>query len=302
MYVARYPEWDVNVGVVAGDDGLLVVDTRAGLRQGEVLRDDVGRLAPHAEVRWVINTHCHFDHVLGNAAFEDAIVCAHENAAAAIGDHVAYVKARIGADPDPDPDHPEITAAVLTDVTSSPVRVPDTTLASVRAIDLGDRVVEIMHPGRGHTDGDVVVVVPDAQVVFAGDLVEEAGPPGYGSDSFPLDWADSLDLAMGVLTAQSLVVPGHGAPVDRDFVERQLTDIAAVAQMIRELARRGVPVAEALGAGNELPRRGSLAAAYGVAEPAGEQAATGWPFDPAVLDDAVRRGYAQLGLPGTGDR
>ena len=53
------------------------------------------------------------------------------------------------------------------------------------ALDLGDRVVELIHPGRGHTAGDLVVRVPDADVMVAGDLVEESDPPFIGDDSLP---------------------------------------------------------------------------------------------------------------------
>ena len=68
-----------------------------------------------------------------------------------------------------------------------------------------------------------------------------------------------------------MVVPGHGAPVDREFVEIQRNDIGIVAQTIRDLAARGVPVDEALDAAD-------------------------WPFDPEHLANAVRRGYEHLPL------
>ena len=50
------------------------------------------------------------------------------------------------------------------------------TFSSAPVIDLGDRMVELVHPGRGHTGGDLVVRVPDADVLLAGDLVEESAP------------------------------------------------------------------------------------------------------------------------------
>jgi hypothetical protein len=64
-------------------------------------------------------------------------------------------------------------------------------------------------------------------------------------------------------------VPGHGAPVDRGFVERQRDELGVVAETIRDLAGRGVPVAEALGAAE-------------------------WPWEKERLADAVRRGYEHL--------
>ena len=106
----------------------------------------------------------------------------------------------------------------------------DHTFSSVATIDLGDRAVELVHPGRGHTGGDLVVRIDDADVVLAGDLVEESGAPAYGDDCFPLDWPRSLDLALELIGQATVVVPGHGAPVDRDFVQEQRASIDVVAE------------------------------------------------------------------------
>ena len=95
--------------------------------------------------------------------------------------------------------------------------------------------------------------VPDADVVLAGDLVEESAArgtcPASARDCYPLEWPHSLDIVLGLITPATVVVPGHGAPVDREFVEVQRNDIGIVAETIRDLATRGVPVDEALEAG-----------------------------------------------------
>jgi glyoxylase-like metal-dependent hydrolase (beta-lactamase superfamily II) len=101
--------------------------------------------------------------------------------------------------------------------------------------------VEIAHIGRGHTDGDLVVVVPDADVLFVGDLIESAGPPSFGSDSVPDEWPATVDGVIGLMTAATLAIPGHGEPVDREFVFQQRGRIAAQA------------AAEAQAPGPELP-------------------------------------------------
>ena len=77
-------------------------------------------------------------------------------------------------------------------------------LALAVAFDLGGgRRVEVAHLGRGHTEGDLVVVVPDADLVFAGDLIESAGPPSYGPDSWAHEWPATLDGLIGLMTARS---------------------------------------------------------------------------------------------------
>jgi glyoxylase-like metal-dependent hydrolase (beta-lactamase superfamily II) len=269
VWVARYEWFDVNVTLVRGSTGLLVVDTHASAGAAREVIDDVRALGA-GEVVAVVNTHEHFDHTFGNGAFRAAYgripVHAHEVAAEQTVPAGDRIKA-LYDDPDNvgDPHREEVQATEI---------VPaDTTFSSAVALDLGDRLVELVHPGRGHTGGDLVVRLPDVDVVLAGDLVEESmvrnGVPGFGADCYPMEWPLTLDIVLGLLSADSVVVPGHGAPVGRDFVEEQRNAIGIVAETIRDLATRGVPVAEALEAAE-------------------------WPYPREELANAVRRGYEHL--------
>ena len=266
VWVARYEWFDVNVTVVEGSAGLLVVDTNAsGLAAREVL-GDLRRLSA-APLIAAVNTHVHFDHTFGNAVFaaEGAELIAHEAAAAALPGHAAEIRAEAAARPDEDERYAEIVATEEV--------VPGRLFSSALALDLGDRQVELVHPGRGHTGGDVVVRVPDADVVLAGDLVEESGArggvPGFGRDCYPMDWPTSLDLVLNLVGPDTVVVPGHGVPVGREFVQEQRAAIGVVAETIRDLAGRGVPTDQALDA-------------------------AAWPYPREALADAVRRGYEHL--------
>jgi glyoxylase-like metal-dependent hydrolase (beta-lactamase superfamily II) len=269
VWVARYEWFDVNVSLVRGSSGLLVVDTHASAAAARQVVEDVRALGA-GEVVAVVNTHEHFDHVFGNGTFRAAYgavpVHAHERAAERTVPPGERVKALYDEPGNAsDPHRVEVQATEI---------VPaETTFSSAVALDLGDRMVELVHPGRGHTAGDLVVRVPDVDVLLAGDLVEEStlrqGVPGFGPDCYPMEWPLSLDIVLGLLTPASVVVPGHGAPVDREFVEDQRNAIGVVAETIRDLATRGVPVAEALGAAE-------------------------WPYPAEELADAVRRGYEHL--------
>jgi glyoxylase-like metal-dependent hydrolase (beta-lactamase superfamily II) len=266
VWVARYEFIDLNVGLVAGSRGLAVVDTYASGPLAREVIDDIRALGV-GEVVTVVNTHEHFDHTFGNGTFrqeygELPIHATEEAAARTIPSGEAWkAKAVARADRYDDPRVPDILATEI---------VPaDHTFSSAAVLDLGDRAVELVHPGRGHTGGDLVVRVPDADVLLAGDLVEQSGPPAYGVDSFPLDWPLTLDLVLDLTSPATVVVPGHGAVVDRAFVQDQRADIGVVAETIRDLAVRGVPVADAL-------------------------AEADWPFPSEALADAVPRGYEQL--------
>jgi glyoxylase-like metal-dependent hydrolase (beta-lactamase superfamily II) len=263
-WVRRHSWFDVNVSVVGGERGLVVVDTHASERAAEQVASLVRALP--GEVVAIVNTHEHFDHTFGNGVFaRDGIpVYAHETAAEMTVESGERIKRLYDDEPD-DPHREEVKATRIMPATHA--------FSSAKVVDLGDRQVELLHLGRGHTGGDAVVRVGDADVMLAGDLVEESalrnGVPGFGADCFPMDWPATLDLVISLVGASTVVVPGHGLPVDREFVERQREAIGVVAETIRELASRGVSVTDALAQGD-------------------------WPYPREELADAVRRGYEQL--------
>ncbi|MDP3969790.1 MAG: MBL fold metallo-hydrolase [Nocardioides sp.] len=258
---------DLNLGVVAGRDGVILVDSGPTEPLAAAVLDSVAALQV-GPVTHVVNTHAHWDHVLGNAAVRArhpaCAVLAHEETAASLRDHVHTFQAGVG-----EAGSPYAGSAHLADLRSAGILPADTSFSSVHVVDLGDRVVELVHPGRGHTAGDVVVHVPDAAVLFAGDLVEQAAPPSYGEDCWPLEWATALDVVVGTLPPGAVVVPGHGDVVDRDFVQRQRDAVGVVSATIRDLAGQGVRPEDALTAGD-------------------------WPYPVEQLADAVRRGYEHL--------
>jgi glyoxylase-like metal-dependent hydrolase (beta-lactamase superfamily II) len=111
-------------------------------------------------------------------------------------------------------------------------------------LEAGGRPVELRWCGRGHTDNDLVVVVPDAGVVFAGDLVEEGAPPSFGEDAFPLEWPATLDRLLAL--APPVVVPGHGDVVGHAFVRGQRDELAAMADLCRRVAAGDLPAVQAV--------------------------------------------------------
>lgn len=246
VLLARYPQWDVGVGLVVGAERALVVDTRASDRAGREVLDDIRALGLGVPVTHVVNTHVHFDHTFGNVAFLGATVVAHEAVARSFTTASERIKDAFRADPFDAPEY-GYTAADAADVVATPLRGPDETFGSSLVVDLGGRQVRLTYAGRGHTDGDIAIVVPDAGAAFLGDLVEESGPPSVGADAWPLEWPATLDAHVANLaTAEvGVVVPGHGRPVDLAFVRQQRAELAAVAAVIRSRHAAGWPLEEA---------------------------------------------------------
>jgi glyoxylase-like metal-dependent hydrolase (beta-lactamase superfamily II) len=229
----RYAELDLTVGLVLGAERALVVDTRGDTRQGAELAAAVRAVT--ALPLTVAITHAHFDHCFGTAAFAPAPVHALPRCRATLAATAAAQRSRWAAHYRAHDDAGTAEALAATDPP-----LPDADAPA--ALDLGGRTVELLHPGRGHTDHDLVVAVPDAGVVFAGDLVEQGAPPDL-EDAVVAEWPTTLDglLAMGPRT----IVPGHGDPVGPEFVAGQRAELAEVATLHAAVAQGTLPAAEA---------------------------------------------------------
>jgi len=262
VYVLRYPVLDVNTTLVVGDGAALVVDTLSTAGQAEEMVAAVRRVTPYPWL--VVNTHQHFDHAFGNATLAGADGCpiwAHEEAAAYLRERGEEMRRGIAewyADVDPQ------FAAEIAAVTIVP---PDRTVHLESTVDVGGRPVVLRHFGRAHTAGDLVVRIPDVDVAVLGDIIEESGPPAF-DDAYPLDWPDTLAAVLPVLAESTVVVPGHGAVVGREFVAAQHEQLTAFAWLIREGHADGA---------------------------APEKVAARSPFGAEYSLPAVNRGYAELG-------
>lgn len=214
IFRRRYPELDQNIGAIVTADGLVVIDSRSHPHHARILREELAVLSP-LPVRWLINTHRHWDHCFGNQVFDEAVIVGHRNCRdGLLADWRETVAALKLEDWFP--------AAERVHFDEVAVAPPTLVFDATTALWAGGRRLELAYLGRGHTDGDIVISVDD--VTFAGDLVEEGGPPGFG-DGYPRDWVGTLrTMAEGIT---GVVVPGHGDVVDREFVLAQADEIEA---------------------------------------------------------------------------
>ncbi|MGI8306177.1 MBL fold metallo-hydrolase [Saccharopolyspora hattusasensis] len=226
VLVRRYDELDLSVGLVVGSARCLVIDTGGDAGQGAELAAAVREVTP---LPWsVVLTHAHFDHSFGTEAFTPCPVWAHDRCrtrlvAAGEGQREKWAR-----------HYRERGEHEIADrINAVRIALPDNLVDDRAVLDLGGRDVALLHFGPAHTDHDLVVHVPDAGVVFAGDLVEHGAPPQFG-DAYPQEWPAALDAILALNAP--IVLPGHGEPVDREFVRRQRAELAAVAELCRAVA------------------------------------------------------------------
>lgn len=261
-----------NTLVVAGDDGVLVVDSGDALTATRKTIAEIKRLTP-LPVRYLVNTHWHWDHTLGNgeyrAAFPGVTIISttatrdlmDTRGRANLADSIAAIPPYLdslrqaldsGKRRDGTPLAPadrESIQAQLDDLgrglqcyKDARVTLPDVTFDRELTVRLGSRAVTLMAFGPGNTPGDAVVYVPDARVVASGDLI--VAPTPFAYDSAILEWPAAMRRLMALDAA--IIVPGHG-PVMRDWTyARMITEVLeSIGGQVRSAVARGLSLEDA---------------------------------------------------------
>jgi glyoxylase-like metal-dependent hydrolase (beta-lactamase superfamily II) len=237
VFARRYEHLDQTLGLVVGRQRCLVIDTGGDEVQGE---EFATAIRGFTSLPWtMVITHAHFDHYFGTARFRPCQVWSHERCRAAMAanaDHDRAVWAASFAE--------EGERELADRLTNAELVLPDEVVSHQTELDLGGRVVRLLYPGPAHTHGDLMVHVPDARVVFAGDLVESGAPPSIGPDADPAGWPTALDKILAL--RPGIVVPGHGYPEDTAFVERQRDELHQFFAVFHAVKTRRMSVEQAL--------------------------------------------------------
>ncbi len=258
------PYYVANSVAIVGDGQVLLVDSGAGPGEAEVLRAAI-RKQTGLPVRYVVDTHFHYDHALGHEAFPDAVTIGHAetrnglalglrqptlaDAIDAMPARVSELRAKAAAAADAQGRAALLADSVrwdayrqeLTALVPSPSSI---TFTGELTLWLGRREVRLLHLGRGHTAGDIVVHLPAERVICTGDLFN--GYIGYMGDAYVDEWAATLDrlAQMDFRT----VIPGHGRPfAGKDAIPTVQACLRELWQQAERLKKAGVPAREAAG-------------------------------------------------------
>ena len=183
-----------NAGFIVGGNGVAVVDTFVDVAPAKELLEEI-RKVTNLPVRYVINTHYHLDHTGGNAVFAQAgaTILAQRNLRA--WERTENLKF-FGPTPKPE-DKARVEALVL----------PDMVYSDAVDLYLGNRLIQVRYM-LGHTGGDSVIIVPDAKVVFGGDLIWQHHLPNL-IDASTAPWVETLNKLLAG-HSNATIVSGHG--------------------------------------------------------------------------------------------
>ena len=222
-------EGDPNTGVIIGEDSVMVVDAQATPRLANMVVEKI-RTVTDKPIKYVLLTHYHAVRVLGASAYgADEIIMSETARSMVVERGQEDWDSEFGRFPRLFQGHESIPGLTW----------PTMTFADRMTVYMGKRRVDLMFLGRGHTAGDIVALVPDANVMFTGDLVEYHSAC-YCGDAHFADWPDTLEEIRDF--DLDAIAPGRGdalvgskmvnAALDTtsDFVMSTYKPVARVAQ------------------------------------------------------------------------
>ena len=247
-----------NAAVVVNRDHVLVVDTHSKPSAAKALirqiRDEVTELP----VRYVVDSHLHGDHAMGNEAYPEAFGANVEvissvktrewleklglprlqESLESLPKQIADFRAKLEASKDESERaalraHIEGLEAYLKEMTPPRVTLPTMTFDRRLVLHRGGREVHLLFLGRAHTAGDVVAYIPSERVIATGDLMHGLLP--YMGDGFPDEWPATL-RALEALEFDR-VIPGHGSVQEGKSV---LAEFRGYVEEVTEKVTRGV--------------------------------------------------------------
>ena len=251
-----------NTAIIENADGVMVVDTHSKPSAARVIIERLREMT-RKPVRYVVNTHFHWDHWHGNeaypAAYPDAEIVTNQITREAmlkkglkrIQDHVRQVPgeiAKLKADI-------QAASPAQRGKLEADLRLAESYLGEVRALKPAlptivfektmklyrrDREIHLLHLGRAHTEGDVFVHLPKEKVVITGDAM--IGWTPYMGDGYPEDWAGTLDnLAQLDFTH---IIMGHGDVTGREWLSTFRSYVHDMVEAVRHEAATGATLDE----------------------------------------------------------
>ena len=222
-----------SAGVIIGDRDVIVVDSLTNAAMTRSLLTEIHQVTDKP-VRFLINTHSHFDHVFTNHLFPDAVVIStHRGREETKANRQAQGK------------HDALFARLFPDVdlTGGCYTLQDVSFSGSLTFYQGDREVRLLELGVGHSESDVVVHLPGEKIVFCGDIFMNAMPPLPGEGHVTQTIAHYK--AIEALEAD-IYVAGHGDPGTLADVRAQRVQLESQFQRARESYERGMSYDAAL--------------------------------------------------------
>ena len=199
-------EGRTNSGFIVGDDSVLVIDSNRAPSVAREIIADVKRVTDKP-IRYVIDTHYHWDHLFGNQEFPGSVIIGQANVRIELEQYGESMRERIIRD---QPDYAEEMKTVQ-------IRPPEVTFEDKLSLHFAGRRIDLLYFGYAHTKGDIFIYLPDDRVVYTGDCIAARRAPAM-MDGHIRSWVTVDDRVLELDVER--FGPGHGVVgTKQDMVE-----------------------------------------------------------------------------------
>ncbi|UVF22200.1 MBL fold metallo-hydrolase (plasmid) [Microvirga terrae] len=222
-----------NVAVLPGSDGKVLIDAGISASRSRIV-EAMSTLGPEP-IRHLINTHWHFDHTDGNEwlKMEGANILAHENT-------IKHLRSAQRVE-DWDFNFPP----------SPPAALPTESMSAEKSLRLNNSTLLLKHQRDAHTDGDITVAFAEADIFHTGDIYWNGIYPfiDYSTGGSIDGTIRAVDAILETISAETIVVPGHGQPVSNKTELKDYREmLASIRSNVAELKKQGRSLDEAIAA------------------------------------------------------
>ena len=229
-----------NVACIDTEQGLVLIDNPYVPDEIQQWKDALARLSDRP-VAYVINTHHHFDHCLGNALYSPNVV-AHQSTYDELTKPDGTMRRYFLSDSE------ELTPQVKQQVFDLPIGLPRFTFTDRMWLYLGDATIELIHVG-GHTDSSIYIYLVEDKVLFTGDTMVSNCHPYKGQANFR-QWIVALEKLQTIDV--DVIVPGHGEVCGVEEATRMLDYFRQMWDRVASLRREGYDKEEVVRRTNDL--------------------------------------------------
>ncbi len=246
---------DGNSVAILGDDGVLVFDSNGTPAASAAVLEEIRKLTP-APVRYVVNSHWHWDHWYGTETYAKAFpgvhVVAHQKTRqmmmgpaiefnrpgieTQLPGYIAALAKRAASDPTLQP-LVDADRFFLDQKIHAKLVIPDVSYASELNLYVGGREIQIRHEDRAVTPGDTYIYLPTEKVLLTGDLL--VNPIAFALSCYPSGWLKTLERLDAL--DPSVIVPGHGEPLhDKALLHAHMDAMRTMLEVGRSAKARGL--------------------------------------------------------------
>jgi glyoxylase-like metal-dependent hydrolase (beta-lactamase superfamily II) len=220
------PDYTQNLIVIDTDAGLIAIDTGFPLDVAQRMKAAIVKKLGRDDFIYLINTHGHMDHSIGNQLYKNAIKIAHVNAAREMRMNMQRWNKKYFTKP-------------------FNLTLPDITFKKFLQLKVDEITLNLYYPGVSHTDSHILINIPEYNILCVGDCFHSKFPPYVNQKMDLVGMINTMDMLAENLSPETRVLPGHREMFGGEYMKATLSYLKSLVREVRSAQQQGLPLEKA---------------------------------------------------------